>query len=1002
MTVRCHILGIMACLLSLSGRAFCQSPLVLDEDCTVTVGNQTALVNPDGSFLVRNITLFETRATGFVPQLYRVRATCLRNGEMLAGQSDFFSLEPAETTFVTDVFPSELDPIPERVRVTSPSATLLPGETAQLSVVATFIDDTTEDVTPRSAGTTYLSTNSNLLTVTEDGLVTGVNVTATDKSAAIAVASEGNLALVAIRALAAADQFDFDGDGLPNEYEELFGLDPLADDAGADPDNDGLTNLEEFELGTLPNNADTDLDGIPDGLDAQPLVPDEVPPTVIINSPPDGALVYEGQTLLFSVDASDDGLLASVELLVNGVGFGTSTAPPFELTFTVPFDAGSLAFEASALDSGGSASMATSLVAVGPDPLTTVEGNVVDTQGGPVAATVTLELGGLAAEFFDFDQPLSALPDLSGLTPDAVRTISAVNFLNPGGQFSPDTFGVGLAPDFAARFSGSIRIVAAGTHTFFLGVDDGARLIVDGVQVMEVVGSGELTEAQASVDLAAGELPLTIEYFQAVGDAELRLSISGPGGEPRSILGPDDLFHNPAGLSAATDTFGAFSIPDVPSISGSLRAIAATASGSGISPPAVPQPGGTTDVGNIVLASSGTLLGSELQINEETRSTQSEASVAIGPDGGFVVVWKSDPLFGGSDTSGTRIQGRRLASDGTALGEEFQVNDFTVSFQVSPEVSVGPSGDFVVVWESDGSFGDDNSRRSIQARRFTSDGSSVAGQFQVNTYTPSFQIHPSIATATNGDFIIAWETGGDVKAQRYASDGNRIGEEFQVSTMPCAGRRSSIAIGSNGGFVVVWGANYMPVGDDTSGRSIQGQRFAADATRLGDEFLVNTFTSQDQDHPTIDIGPGGDFVVVWHSEQSITEIFDYSIQGQRFAADGSRLGDQFQVNTYTAQDQKFPEVAVKPSGEFVVVWHSRGSSGSDTSFLSYSIQGQRFAADSTRLAGEFQVNTYTTSFQYYPMVAVNPDGGFVVVWTSDGSSSSDNDRASIQGQRFSP
>ena len=33
------------------GPGFCQSPLALDEDCTVTVGNQTALVNPDGSFL---------------------------------------------------------------------------------------------------------------------------------------------------------------------------------------------------------------------------------------------------------------------------------------------------------------------------------------------------------------------------------------------------------------------------------------------------------------------------------------------------------------------------------------------------------------------------------------------------------------------------------------------------------------------------------------------------------------------------------------------------------------------------------------------------------------------------------------------------------------------------------------------------------------------------------------------------------------------------------------
>ena len=36
-------------------------------------------------------------------------------------------------------------------------------------------------------------------------------------------------------------------------------------DASNDNDNDNLTNLEEFTHGTLPNNADTDSDGLPDG-----------------------------------------------------------------------------------------------------------------------------------------------------------------------------------------------------------------------------------------------------------------------------------------------------------------------------------------------------------------------------------------------------------------------------------------------------------------------------------------------------------------------------------------------------------------------------------------------------------------------------------------------------------------------------------------------------------------------------------------------------------------
>lgn len=63
---------------------------------------------------------------------------------------------------------------------------------------------------------------------------------------------------------------DFDGDGLPDVYEEQHGVLAWwnAADAGADSDGDGLTNRSEYEWGTDPNNPDTDGDGVSDGEEA--------------------------------------------------------------------------------------------------------------------------------------------------------------------------------------------------------------------------------------------------------------------------------------------------------------------------------------------------------------------------------------------------------------------------------------------------------------------------------------------------------------------------------------------------------------------------------------------------------------------------------------------------------------------------------------------------------------------------------------------------------------
>lgn len=65
------------------------------------------------------------------------------------------------------------------------------------------------------------------------------------------------------------DSFDSDGDGLPNSWERIYGLDPFNPDgddgANGDPDGDNLENIYEFMLGSNPQNKHSDADSLEDG-----------------------------------------------------------------------------------------------------------------------------------------------------------------------------------------------------------------------------------------------------------------------------------------------------------------------------------------------------------------------------------------------------------------------------------------------------------------------------------------------------------------------------------------------------------------------------------------------------------------------------------------------------------------------------------------------------------------------------------------------------------------
>jgi hypothetical protein len=335
-------------------------------------------------------------------------------------------------------------------------------------------------------------------------------------------------------------------------------------------------------------------------------------------------------------------------------------------------------------------------------------------------------------------------------------------------------------------------------------------------------------------------------------------------------------------------------------------------------------------------------------------------------------------------------------AQGEPLGPEFQVNSYTTSHQRYVSMASDSAGNFVVVWTSanqDGSYG------GVFGQRYDSTGTPLDGEFRVNSYTTSYQRFPSVASDSAGNFVVVWQSYGQdgyhygIFGQRYASTGAPLGEEFRVNTYTTNNQRlASVASDSAGNFVVAW----TTATQDGHQVGVFAQRYATTGAPLGGEFQVNTYTTFFQWYPSVAFASGNEsrpswrpraFVVVWTSANQ--DGSDRGIFGQRYASTGTPLGGEFRVNSYTTGSQYSPQVASDSAGNFVVIWTSAGQYTRD-------VFGQRYASTGAPLGGEFRVNSYTTHFPRFPSVASDSAGNFVVAWR--GLEGRGN--AGIFGQRY--
>ncbi|MDA0169424.1 DUF1080 domain-containing protein [Solirubrobacter taibaiensis] len=125
--------------------------------------------------------------------------------------------------------------------------------------------------------------------------------------------------------------------------------------------------------------------------------------------------------------------------------------------------------------------------------------------------------------------PTEICPIKAGQTPN-------VDELRPTIDWGGETAFGGPTQNFIVHVIAEINVPAAGEYTFRLRSDDGSELLIDNNLVIDHDGLHGASDKDGAVTLTAGRHALRVNFVEAGGDQELRLSWRKPGDSGFSIV----------------------------------------------------------------------------------------------------------------------------------------------------------------------------------------------------------------------------------------------------------------------------------------------------------------------------------------------------------------------------------------------------------------------------------------------------------------------------------
>ena len=330
-------------------------------------------------------------------------------------------------------------------------------------------------------------------------------------------------------------------------------------------------------------------------------------------------------------------------------------------------------------------------------------------------------------------------------------------------------------------------------------------------------------------------------------------------------------------------------------------------------------------------------------------------------------------------------------------GIEYAVIGQLAGDQVWPDVAVRTNGGYVV-WQDNAT---DGSGWGISARKLDSTLSGTLGVFRVNAVGTNDQEHARVALLKNGGAVFVWQ-GGKQGFQhinaRFLSNTFLTSTDIVVS-VPANNFQinPAVTVLNNGNVVIVW--NSFNEAGSNSLQDVYGRIYSPAGVALGDEFLVNQFTTYNQRTPAVAALLNGGFVVTWISEQQRTAVPQLAtnstdataagairpsadVYGRTYDSNGSATSGEFLMNADNNPCAS-PAVAAAFDGSYVVTWM-----GHDMSNLSngWDICARSFSGSAANSA-VVRVNENLYGDQLSQRISVLGNEYFIV-WTSmaqDGS-----------------